>query len=78
MYTAYMTTMTIPKTFLHAKDDLILISRKEYENLSARPPVREFTPSKALLRKLAKARRDFRAGKTISLAQLKRELANRD
>ena len=71
-----MTTMTIPKTF-RASDDLIVLSRREYESLKARV-VPEFTPIKADLLALARARKSFRAGKTISLAQLKRELANRD
>lgn len=72
-----MTTMTIPKAFLRAKDDLILISRKEYESLSARPPVREFTPTKSDLRALARMRKNRAAGKLISLDVLKRDLASR-
>ena len=75
-YNASMTTMTIPKTF-RASDDLIVIARREYESLKARA-VPEFTPTKSDLLALARARRNFRAGKSISLAQLKRDLANRN
>lgn len=67
-----MTTMTIPKTF-RASDDLIVLSRREYESLKARV-IPEFTPIKTDLLALARARKSFRAGKTISLAQLKSEL----
>lgn len=70
-----MTTMTIPKTF-RKSDDLVILSRTEYESLKSRV-VPEFTPTKGDLLALARARRNFRAGKSISLAQLKRDLANR-
>lgn len=71
-----MTTMTIPKTF-RGSDDLVILSRTEYESLKSRV-VPIFTPTKADLSALTRARRNFRAGKTISLAQLKRDLANRN
>ena len=72
-----MNAITIPKSSF-AKGDLVVVSRAEYEELRARPPVREFTPTKTDLVALAKARRNFHAGKSISLAQLKRDLANRN
>lgn len=75
-YTVAMTTMTIPKTFRRS-DDLVILSRTEYESLKSRV-VPVFTPTKSDLLALARARRNFRAGKTISLAQLKRDLANRN
>ncbi len=71
-----MTTLTIPKTF-RGSDDLIVIARKEYESLKARV-VPEYMPTPSERRAIARARRNFRAGKTISLAQLERELAHRD
>lgn len=71
-----MNAITIPKSSF-SKGDLIIVPRAEYESLKARA-VPEFTPTKADLRALARGRRNFRAGKTISLAQLKRDLANRN
>ncbi len=70
-----MTTMTIPKAFL-ASDDLIVMPRKEYEALKSRV-VPEYAPSPAERRAIARARKNFREGKTISLAQLERDLARR-
>lgn len=40
--------------------------------------VPEYMPTASEKRALARARRNFRAGKTISLAQLERDLAYRD
>ena len=71
-----MTTLTLPKTF-KASDDLVVIARTEYESLKARV-VPEYIPTLSERRSLVRARRNFRAGKTISLAQLERDLANRD
>lgn len=70
-----MNTITIPKGF--AKGDLVIIPRTEYESLKSRV-VPEYTPTPAERRALARARREFREGKTIPLAQLKRELAGRN
>ena len=70
-----MNTITIPKSF--ARGGLVIVPQAEYESLKARA-VPEFTPTKADLNALARARRNFRAGKTISLVQLKRDLANRN
>lgn len=67
--------MTIPKTF-GARDDLIVIPRKEYDSLKARV-VPEYMPTPTERRAILRARKEYRAGKTISLAQLKRELARR-
>jgi len=71
-----MITLTLPKTF-KASDDLVVIARKEYENLIARPPVREFTPTKSDLRALARMRKNRTAGKLIPFDVLKRDLASR-
>lgn len=71
-----MAPITIPKGF--AKGGFVIIPQAEYEKLCARPPVREFKPTKADLQALTRARRNFRAGKSISLAQLERDLANRN
>ena len=68
-------TLTMPKP-LRANDDLVVIPRKEYESLKARA-VPEYTPTPAERRTIARARKNFAAGKTISLAQLKDDLARR-
>lgn len=70
-----MNTITIPKGF--ARGGFVIVPQAEYESLKARA-VPEFTPTKSDLLALTRARRNFRAGKTISLAQLKRDLANRN
>ena len=70
-----MTAMTIPKTF-RGSDDLIVLSRREYESLKARV-VPEFTPTKADLRAIARGRRNYKLGKTIPLDELERRLARR-
>lgn len=69
-----MNLITIPKKISGAKDDLVVLPRKEYEALLARPDIREFTPTKANLRDLARARRNFRAGKMIPYEDVRREL----
>lgn len=71
-----MTTITIPKQ-LAAGSDLIVLRRSEYESMKARL-IPEYTPTPAERRAIVRARRNFRTGKTISLAQLKRDLARRD
>lgn len=71
-----MNIITIPKINF-SLGDLVIVPRVEYESLMARA-VPEFTPTKEDLKALAQGRRDFRAGKTISLAQLKHDLANRN
>lgn len=70
-----MNTITIPRSF--SKGDLVIVPRAEYEELCARPPVREFKPTKDDLRALARMRKNRAAGKLISLDVLKRDLASR-
>ncbi|HEY4501106.1 MAG TPA: hypothetical protein VJI70_02460 [Candidatus Paceibacterota bacterium] len=70
-----MNAITIPRSTF-ARGDLVIVPLAEYESLKSRA-VPEFTPTKADLKTLERARRNFRAGKSISLAQLKRDLANR-
>ncbi len=72
---AHMTTITIPKA-LAAGNDLIVLRRSEYESMKARM-VPEYMPTPVERRAITRARRNFRAGKTISLAQLNRDLARR-
>ena len=67
-----MNTITIPRSF--SKGDLVIVPRAEYESLKSRV-IPEYIPTVSERRAIARARRNFHAGKTISLAQLKRELA---
>ena len=75
-----MTTMTIPKTF-GARDDLIVIPRKEYESLKARV-IPEYTPTPAerrtILRARARMHKNRAAGKMLTLDELKRKLGSRN
>jgi len=71
-----MNAITIPKSSF-AKGDLVVVSRAEYEELRARPPVREFKPTKADLAALARMRKNRAAGKLIPFDVLKRDLASR-
>lgn len=67
-----MNIVTIPRK-LASSDDLVVISRKEYESLKARiVPVVPMTASER--RALARARKDFAAGKLLSLDEFRREL----
>ena len=71
-----MTTITIPKR-LAGQGDLIVLPRKEYEAMKARM-VPEYVPTVAERRALARARKNFKAGETLTLDELKRQLAHRD
>ena len=71
-----MTLVTIPKK-LAEKGDLALVPRKEYEEFLKFKKIREFTPTIAERKALAKARRDFQKGNFLTLEQLDRFLARR-
>ena len=79
-YTSRMTTITIPRKLAAAKDDLIVISRSEFESMKARM-VPEYVPTAAARRSLVRARtrmyKNRVAGKLIPLNELKRDLARR-
>jgi hypothetical protein len=69
-----MTTVTIPKE-LARKGDLVLVPRKEYEELLLRG--RKFKTVKmtaAQKRDLVQARREYAQGKYVTLEELKHEL----
>lgn len=72
-----MNVITIPRKISGAKDDLVLLPRKEYELLVARPNIREVSPTKMELKALRVAEKRFAAGKFYSLADVKRDLARR-
>lgn len=69
-----MATLTIPKK-LASRDDLVVIPKKEYEELlSLRRAIPVFKPTRADIKDLERARKNFRAGKFIEWRKLKNEL----
>ena len=71
-----MNTVTIPRK-VSGGHDLVVISKKEYETLLARPSIKEFTPTKAELKALRAAEKRFAAGKYHTLNDVQRDLENR-
>ena len=72
-----MSTLTIPKK-LAQKDDLIVVPRKEYEALLELKKIKEFIPTTAQKKALAKAERNLKQGKTLSYNELIRKLEFRN
>ncbi len=68
-----MNVITIPKK-IAAKDDLVVIPRKEYETLLACKKFEEFIPTAAQKKALAKAEINFRNKKSLSYNELVRKL----
>ncbi len=73
-----MTVITIPKHLTHlTRKNLVIIPREEYEELkSAKPPrvFKEVRMTKAQKRAFELAERNFAAGKSLTLDELKRKL----
>lgn len=76
-YTLPMTVLTIPKKMV--KEDLVIISRKEYETLLFRAPriVDEIPMTVSEKRALAQARKNLKEGKTLSLNEFARKMGVR-
>lgn len=68
-----MTTITIPKE-IAKKGDLVLIPRSEYEKLLAAKRVVEFKQTPSDKRDLARARKNRKQGRYLTLDELKRKL----
>ena len=68
-----MKTITIPKKLAN-RDDLVVIPRKEYEALLELKKIKEFTPTPAQKRALARVESNFRKGKTLSYRGLIKKL----
>jgi len=68
-----MTLITIPKK-LAQKGDLIVVPRREYEDLLKRKVRREFALTAAQRRSLRRALKNLRAGKTLSYDEFVRKL----
>ena len=67
-----MTTVVIPKKL--AKEDLVLIPRREYEGLLKLKRVKEFIPTLAQKKALLRAEKNLKSSKTLSLDTLARKL----
>lgn len=68
-----MNTLTIPKK-LTRKGDLVVIPRKEYEDLLELKKIKEFVPTATQKRALARTEKNFRDGKTLRYHEFLREL----
>lgn len=68
-----MAILTIPKK-LAGRDDLVVLPRREYEALLGLRKLKEFVPTAAQKRALAKAEQNFRQNKTLSYNELVHKL----
>ncbi|MBI2024455.1 hypothetical protein HYT00_03660 [Candidatus Giovannonibacteria bacterium] len=68
-----MTSITIPKQ-LAKKGDLVVLSRKEYEELLELKKIKEFSPTRAQKNSLKKAENNLKRNKTLSYNGLVRKL----
>lgn len=68
-----MNSIIIPKK-IASKDDLVIVPRREYEALLELKKFREFTPTTAQKRALARAERNLKEGKTLSYNELAKKL----
>ena len=66
-------TITIPKQ-LTQKGELVIVPRKEYEELLVFRQMKEFISTPAQKRALVSAERNFLAGKTLSYHELTKKL----
>lgn len=66
-------TVIIPKN-LARQDDLVVMPRREYEDLLKLKKIREFTLTETQKRALARAEKNLQAGKTLSYHELVRKL----
>lgn len=69
----YMPLLTIPKTLIK-EGDLIIIPRKEYESLLELKKIKEFMPTPAQKRALARAEKNLKRGKTLSYNEFTKKL----
>ena len=67
-----MTTITIPK--LNTEEEFIAIPRREYEAMFGPKKTKEFKPTPAQKKALAKAELNFRKGKTLSYNDFRSKL----
>jgi len=68
-----MNTVTIPKELAN-RDDLVVIPRKEYEALLELTKISEFVPTAIEKKALIQARRNRKAGKYLTINELREKL----
>ena len=68
-----MVILTIPKK-LTRRDDLVVIPRREYEALIELRKIREFVPTAAQKKALAGARKEYKAGKYLTINEFRQRL----
>lgn len=69
-----MTIITIPQK-LAKRGDMVIIPRKEYEELLTLKKIKSFKPTANQKRDLRQAINDYQKGKYLSINELKRKLA---
>lgn len=75
-----MSTITIPRKIVGGTDDIVIISRREYENL-LRTLARargEIPMTSDVKRALLRSQKNMKAGKMLSIEDVKRKLASRN
>ncbi|OGG72558.1 hypothetical protein A3A38_02300 [Candidatus Kaiserbacteria bacterium RIFCSPLOWO2_01_FULL_53_17] len=75
-----MSTVTIPRKIFGGTEDVVVVSRREYENLlRTRARTKGEVPMTASVKRaLARARKNMKAGTMLSIADVKRQLASRN
>jgi len=68
-----MNMVTIPKELAN-RDDLVVIPRKEYEALLELTKISEFVPTAIEKKALIQARRNRKAGKYLTINELREKL----
>ena len=72
-----MKVLTIPKT-LSKEGDLVVIPRREYEQLIAFKKIREFRPTAGQIAALKRAERNLKKGKALPYNAVARDLGLTD
>ena len=72
-----MKAVTIPKA-LSKSGDLVVIPRREYEQLIALKKIREFQPTARQIADLKRAERNLKAGKALSFDAVAKSLGFAD
>lgn len=68
-----MNVLTIPRNLIK-NDDLVILPRREYKELLRFRKIKEFTPTPALKKIIARARKNRKEGNFITLNELKNKL----
>jgi len=69
-----MSVIAIPKEIIKKRDDLIILPRKEYEDLLRLKKVKEFLPTAVQKKALLRAEKNLKGGKTLSYNELVNKL----